>query len=387
MAIQLSVPVKKHLSYMVAGLGAIGGALQNYIAVEMFVRAMLTSVTTVSHWLSGLTHALAIGAGGVCSGMVNYFINLDLLEGFLERITSDKSSPELSTWQKWLYFSGIFVFSVTGVLFGLTAFTFSAATPLSILGLASGLFVALIMTIQEIETWLQGFDDADDKSTLYDLFIQWTASLTMGKLCGHIIAAGNVLALSLLFTFGLAEVLTMASVAAFPAFIIGLSVAFTFGAFTEFYFYNFFLAKFCDQMATKWEAMKNSQHASFGFLCIGTNAFVNAALTYSGVGLLTTALATAGIACPPVGVIIALSVVCAFFAGSASMILGMDFWIRKMGEPKEAVQLLKTPECQHAEVHTPFRFEHTTTKGVHFFKESEASPSHLPGLNFNSGNC
>ncbi len=339
MGIQLSPAAKKNTSYIVSALGAIGGALQNYIAVEMFLREIVGGFTSISRLLSGFLHATAIGAGGMCSGMVNFFINLELLEGFLERITSDEPGVELTGWRKFSYYAGIFVFSVTGVLFGMMAFTFSAATPLAILGLASGVFVAVIMTIQEIETWLQGFDspESDDVESLYDIFLQWKSTLTFGKACGHIIAAGNVLALSLLFTLGLAEVLMVMQVAAFPAFVIGLSVAFTFGAFTEFYFYNFFLAKFCDKIESKWEEMKASQYASLGFLCVGVNAFVNAALTYSGVGLLAGALVVAGIALPPVGVIIALSAISAVFAGSASMILGMDFWIRKMGGQADAV--------------------------------------------------
>ncbi len=347
MRIELSNAAKKTTSYIVSVLGAAGTALQNYIAVELFLRGIVSGFTSISRLLSGVLHAVSIGVGGVCSGTVNYFINVDLLDGFLERITSKKSGPELSGWRKFTYYGGIFVFAVTGVLFGMTAFTFSMATPLSVLALASGVFVAMIMTIQEIETWLQGFDDpeSDGKESLYALFLKWKSTLTWGKACGHIIAAGNVLALSLLFTLGLAEVLMAMSVAAFPAFVIGLSVAFTFGAFTEFYFYNFFLAKFCHQFKANWEGMQASSHAVFGMICISTNAFVNAALTYSGVGLLSGALAVAGIALPPAWVITALSVVSAIFAGGASFILGMDFWIRKQGICSMEKSKTVTPEA------------------------------------------
>jgi hypothetical protein len=333
MAIKLSQTAKKTASVVVSVLGAAGVALQNYIAVGLFLRGLVGGLNSISRLSSGFIHAAAIGAGGLCSGMVNYFINLELLEGFLARISSQASGKKLSGWRKLRYYAGIFVFSMTGVLFGMTTFAFSAATPLALLALAAGVFVAIIMTIQEIETWLQSFDDeeSDEKTSLFDLFKKWKSTLTFGKLCGHIIAAGNVLGLSLLFTLGLTDVLVAASVAAFPAFVIGLAVAFTFGAFTEFYFYNFFLSKFCQKFQTNWEAMKASHYAGFGFLCIGINAFVNAALTYSGVGLLTGAFVLAGLAMPPVGVIVALSAVSALFAGSASFVLGMDFWIRKQG--------------------------------------------------------
>jgi hypothetical protein len=318
------------LSIIFSALGAVGTALQNYMAVVMFLRAFV-GATTLSKYLSGVIHAFAIGAGGLCSGMVNYFINIDLLDGFFERMTSNKPTMPLTGWQKFQRNAGVFIFSVTGLLFGLMAFTFSAATPLAALSVAAGVFVAIIMTVQEIETWLQGFENTG-------------LTMTWGKLCGHVIAAGNVLALSLLFTLGLAEFLMAFQVAAFPALMIGFAVAFTFGAFTEFYFYNFFLAKFCHNIESNWEAMKSSQYSWIGFLCIGVNAFVNAALTYSGVGLLTGAFTLAGIGLPPAALITGLAAISAVFAGSASLFLGMDFWIRKQGgkrvvTPSESVEV------------------------------------------------
>ncbi len=414
MSSKLSYPVKKITLPIIGALGAAGVALQNYMMVDLFLRGILGHFTSIPRLLSGMIQAVAIGAGGVCSGVVNFFINVELLESFLDRITRDKSVRELTGWRKFRYYAGLFVFSVTGVLFGMMAFAFSATTPLALLALAAGVFVTIIMTIQEVETWLQSFDEtvrilfseptADDqdkvissneilivytdetyklgfcnkngkyetkeivdqdmltclqqykqageidaadhlnkinqililldtsshKRTISDIFMAWKSTLTLGKLCGHIIAAGNVIALSLLFTLSLVDVLVAFQVAAFPALVIGLSVAFTFGAFTEFYFYNFFLAKLCNKFAENWEKMKATKCAPLGYVCIGTNAFVNTALTYAGVGLLTSALVLAGFAMPPIGLIIGLAAVSAVFSGSASFLLGMDFWIRKM---------------------------------------------------------
>lgn len=414
MSSKLSDAAKKTTIVVISALGAAGVALQNYMAVDLFLRGIVGSFTSITRLLSGMIQAMAIGAGGVCSGVVNFFINVELLEGFLERITSHKSSRELTGWRKFRYYAGLFVFSVTGVLFGMMAFAFSATTPLAVLALAVGVFVAIIMTIQEVETWLQSFDEkvrvliseptADDKDkvissnevlvvytegtyklgfcdkngkyaikevvdkemlaclqqykqvgdidsvdhlnkinqiltsfdtsshkrSIKDIFKTWKSTLTFSKLCGHIIAAGNVIALSLLFTLSLVDVLVALQVAAFPALVIGLSVAFTFGAFTEFYFYNFFLAKLCNKFTENWEKMKATKFAPLGYVCIGTNAFVNGALTYAGVGLLSSALVLAGFAMPPLGLIIGLAAVSAVFAGSASYLLGMDFWIRKM---------------------------------------------------------
>lgn len=331
--------ISQLLSFIFSALGAAGTALQNYTAVVMFLRG-LVGVATIPKYISGIIHGLALGAGGLCSGAVNLFINLDLLDGFFARMTSSKPSIPLTGWEKFQRDMGIFIFSVTGVLFGLMAFTFSAATPLAALSVASGIFVAIIMTIQEIETWLQGFEHTRLK-------------MTWGKLCGHLIAAGNVLALSLLFTLGLAEFLMVVQVAAFPALMIGFAVAFTFGAFTEFYFYNFFLAKFCHNIESNWEAMKSSHYSWIGFLCIGINAFVNGALTYSGVGLLTGAFTLAGIGLPSAVLITGLAVISAVFAGCASLFLGMDFWIRKHGFKAAATTVEPVVAADLVAVDTP----------------------------------
>lgn len=342
---------KKTISYITSGLGAIGIALQNYLALDLFIKTIIAGFTSITNFLSGLSQAIAIGLGGICSGMVNYFINLDLLDDFLKRFSSSQDDDEIESetqklngWRKFRYIAGILVFTLTGILFGATAFTIGLATPLSALAVGIGILVAIIMIIQEVETWLQSFENKHGQIEAKDIkviFQVWKNSLTPGKVVGHVIAAGNVLALSLMFTLGLAEVLMVVfPITALPAFIIGVSFAFTFGAFTEFYFYNAFIAKFCQKFNEKWGAMKESKYALAGFFCVSANALVNGALTYTGVGLLTTLLVSAGIALPPVGIIIAICAISALFAAAASFTLGMDFWIRKMGKKEEDAQVI-----------------------------------------------
>lgn len=322
------------LSIVISALGALGVALQNYLAVEIFLKGLLSG----GKWVSGFIKSVSIGSGGIASGMVNFWMNVSLLEGFFARMTSNKDYhyKTLSTLEKVQYFGGIFVFVVTGILFGLMAFAFGLEGPISILAVAAGVFVSMIMTIQEVETWLKSYNPLKiEEEALSGL-------QKLGKACGHIIAIGNVLALSLLFTLGLAESLMMMQIAAFPAFVIGVAVAFTFGAFTEYYFYNFYLADFCKDFYKNCQLMRANNHPVLGLLCVSTNAFVNAALTYSGVGLLTGLLVTAGIGLPSIAVITGLSVVSAFFSGSASFVLGMDFWI---GERPD-----NSPACLPVEV-------------------------------------
>ena len=358
----MSKPSKKFIpnavNYILSALGAISIALQNYVAVELFIRVTMLAGAPLTIGASRLLRLISFVFGAVGSGMVNFFINIDLLDAFFKRLSGETPSPSLTGWVQVQYVLGIIVFIATGLLFGLTAFAFAITTPFALLAISAGIFVAIIMTIQELETWLQSFDDQSTE----------TIEFSIGALCGHIIAAGNVLGLSLLFTLGLAETLMFFNVAAFPALMVGLCVAFSGGAFTEFYFYNFFLAKFCNSFDQKCELMKNTKYAFFGLFCISCNALVNMALTYSGVGLLSLFLVTAGIALPPTWAFIGLSAVSGAFAGAASFLLGMDFWIRNMSPCDES---LATPKIDIRE-HSPSTF-------------SEPSISHSPSLSFSSG--
>lgn len=313
---------------LLASLGAIGTALQNYPAVALFIYEIVKNSIPASRWLDWSIHIAALGAGGLCSGMVNYWMNVELLNGFFERMTSNKDyqykTLELTTWQQLQYFGGLFIFVVTGILFGLMAFAFSMEGPLAMLSVVAGIFVAGIMTIQEVETWLSSYDNQEAA-----MDSPLTNAQYLGKWVGHMIAAGNVLALSLLFTLSLAEGLIALHVAAQTALIIGVTVAFTFGAFTEFYFYNVYLSNFCMNLEANWARMLTASHAWFGLLCVSTNAFVNAALTFTGVELLAALLITANITLPPMLAVTAIAAVSAFFGGSASFILGLDFWVKQ----------------------------------------------------------
>ena len=338
---------KQALSFGASFLGATGVALQNYTAMNLLITSIANGFSALTTTISGLSHTISIILGGLCSGAVNFFINISLLDGFLKRFWQIKGEePQITEWASWKQWpfwkkfravAGITVFVVTGILFGMTAFAFGIAGPLSALALAAGVFVSLIMIIQEVETWLLSFDSAKSRS-VSALFDHWKETLTLNKALGHGIAIGNVFALSFTLTLGLAEALIALSVATLPAFIIGITIAFTFGAFTEFYFYNFFLSGFCEGMKENWEKMQQSKWSLFGFTCISINAIVNAALTYSGVMLLTGLLTLASIAVPPVGLMIAIATVSALFAGSASFFLGMDFWICRMYKSVSATQ-------------------------------------------------
>jgi hypothetical protein len=181
-------------------------------------------------------------------------------------------------------------------------------------------------------------------------------------------------------------------VAAFPALLVGLSVAFSGGAFTEFYFYNFFLSKFCHSFDKKWALMMDTKFAYFGLFCISSNALVNLALTYSGVGLLSLVLVTAGVALPPMWAVIGLSAVSGVFAGAASFLLGMDFWIKSISPCNESLTMLKPDKGEPflSSLHlvtTPTSPSSETTKGLTFFKpiHSDADLDHVdPDFNMTS---
>ncbi len=320
-------------SHMVAGLAAFGTALQNYQAVALALADLAKGTIPATRWLNWSIQISALGAGGLCSGMVNFWMNVELLEDFSKRANSNEDYQykrlNLTAWQTIQYFGGIFVFVVTGILFGLMAFTFAMTGPLAILSIGVGLFVAGIMTIQEVETWLCSYDHNDATST-DDL----TNSQLIGKYIGHIVAIINVIALSLLFALSVAQALIALHFAAVPALIAGFAVAFTFGAFTEHFFYDTYLANFCQNFSEEIKQLHSAPKAWFAYLCVSVNALVNAALTYAGIQILTALLIATNIALPPVAVITAITAVLAFFAGSASFILGLDF---KNRQNKKAV--------------------------------------------------
>ena len=270
---------QKIAAQIIGGLGALGVALQNYPAVSLFVTGIARGFTSMSRLLTWSIEIGSFMTGAMCSGLVNFWMNVELLEGFFKRVFSHNDYQykrlNLSRLQKLQYFGGIFVFVVTGILFGLMAFTFAMTGPFAILSIAAGVFVAAIMTIQEVETWLGSYEskgiETQEKLSKQQL---------LGKSIGHLIAIGNVLALSLLFTLSLSEFLCALHVATFPALVAGGLVAFTFGAFTEYYFYNFYLANFCKDFKENWNNMLASSQAWLGLACVSINAFVNAALTY-----------------------------------------------------------------------------------------------------------
>ncbi|MGV3739815.1 MAG: hypothetical protein ACO1N3_00785 [Gammaproteobacteria bacterium] len=328
-------------SRTIAALGAFGTALQNYPAVVLFINSMTKNMIPVTQASTIATHAASLATGGLCSGMVNFWMNVELLEDFSKRLTKEKHAKKwqwdrlgLNTTEKAIYLGGILVFMVTGILFGLMAFTFAMEGPLAILSIAAGIFVAAIMTIQEIETWLQSYDKMEKEQKLLKKGIvtvepRLTKVEKFGQACGHIIAVGNVFALSLLFSLSLASALMTFHVTALPALITGFLFGFSFGAFTEYYFYKTYLAEFCKNLRQNMQDMMALPNVSFGIACVLTNALVNAALTYAGVEMLTSLLLAASIALPPTAAMIALATVCAFFAGTASLILGTAFWIRQ----------------------------------------------------------
>lgn len=142
---------------LLALLGAAGVGFQNFTA---FFEVLVGSFA--------LAHApalaLAIVAGGLCSTAVNFFLNAELLYDFYRRVTK-KPLPALSPIGAVQYIVGIGVFVITGVLFGMTAFSVAAAGGLSALGVAGilaitvGVFVSVITIFQELETWLASFDN------------------------------------------------------------------------------------------------------------------------------------------------------------------------------------------------------------------------------------
>ena len=387
-------------------LGAVGIGFQNYSA--------LYDVLFISLHLSPLgSFVIALVAAGICSTLVNFCLNGDLLYSFYQRIMK-KPSPALSNGGKVKYWLGVGVFIITGLLFGFMAFSVVTAGGLAaldwvgILSIVSGVFVSVITIIQELETWLDGFDnpiaieiykksqkleqDKTDELKIDDVIdklskklikvgtldyglleakrqdilakldrlkdqtknevikqlkafqkeaedhaIQpsWSDALNnkleqfkkkpFGYSAGFLVSVLNVMGLSLLFTIGLAPVLIQLGVSALPAIIIGFSLAFTAGAFTEFYFYQGFLTDFCSRVIDKWEQLLKSPVRGVGISAALINGTVNGVLAYFGVTLiLGPLLESIGVVIPS---LLTLGIISAVFVGLASVLLGASFYI------------------------------------------------------------
>jgi len=351
--------IQKKTAQFISLIGAIGVGFQGYAAMLDFIQNVILGQKTVS----AIAHGVSAVIGGVTSTITNFYINLDLLVALLTRAFSKKKAIELDFWQKIRYWLGALVFLVTGLLFGLTALTIAMSTPFAVLAIIAGIFVSIIMVIQELETWFESFDETEELKSLSDIVKAWYNSLTPAKIFGHVVAAGNVIALSLLFTVGLAGFLMMINVAALPAFIVGLTVAFTFGAFTEFYFYNASLSKFCKEFIERyWIPIKDKIQSGLmpklGFGCVVTNAVINGVLTYVGVQMLTGLLEAASMGLPAMGVMVALGIFSAVFAASASFLLGLKFFVGPQPEVN-----LRTEKNHDVVTHA---HEHQITGPKHF---------------------
>lgn len=311
-------------------LGAMGVAIQNYPAVELFLSSCFKIGSGTSAYLRWMMHFASFGAGSLCGGMVNYYMNIALLEDYFARLVNNQNNKKfnvnkLSISEQLQYWGGVLIFIVTGILYGCMAFAFSMDGPLAQLSILSGFFVSAVMTIQEVETWIKKFEEFYENKE--DITSELSHEQVCGEFWGQVIAVGNVIALSLLFSLSLTQTLMALEVAALPSLGIGLGVAFTFGAFTEYYFYYYFLGKFCRDFSDNLNNMLQLPNANLGILCIFLNAFVNSALTYSGIMMLTGLFASANIILPPSAIMLLLAGSSALCAGAASFLLGMDFWL------------------------------------------------------------
>ena len=147
-----SVPLKL-VTYLLAFLAAAGSSLQHFEGVSSFLGQYATLFLNGSGILG-----LSLATGGVMSGLINLSINFECLEDFIDRVFN-KPFPKLRGWRGFRYWLGSGVFLITGVLFGATAVAFGSVGALAGIALAAGIFVSILMLIQELETWLKSFDD------------------------------------------------------------------------------------------------------------------------------------------------------------------------------------------------------------------------------------
>ncbi len=329
----------------VSVLGAIGSALQNVIGFGSWMLDLSSRIATpVVHTVSGVL-------GGI-TGVVNLCVNIDLLYHFSKRFSKSHPKPVLEgSWTKFRYYGGSLIFIGTGLLFGATAFAITSSGILSQIGIAAGVLVALIMMVQELETWLASFDPKKIKAAK---IIENPKARKAGRTLGKIISLCNVVGLSLLFAFGIASVLVNLSVPLLPSIITSLVIAFTAGAFTEYYFYNSFLSKFCSKLVKKWNQLINSKYSYIGIGCILINAVVNGVLCYYGiVSFGTSMLAQVGMATVPLSVVIIASI----FVALASTLLTASFWIKVVSKQLPEAKGYKKVKAEDEQPQTVYSSE------------------------------
>src|SRR3990167_9645172 len=155
---------KKWVLYIISLFGAVGTGLQNYLAVAALMQAIAQGAFAATRVGLLVIHSLAIALGGLCSTFANFCMNISLLKDFFKRFTKEewKKRPKLKGWKRFKFWFGSSIFIITGILFGLTAAAFGPAGILAILSIVGGVFVAVIMIIQELETWFKSFDPKQD---------------------------------------------------------------------------------------------------------------------------------------------------------------------------------------------------------------------------------
>lgn len=371
------------LNYAGSFLGAVGTGIQNYMGSVQFIQYFMGQAYSLSDAGVGIAHSCAAALGGASSIFVNYLLNVELIRDFIfrlkrlrlrslqrhydeqvarleelkqnqlraqadiERIEAylagrkliiDRLQAELGAenviglksgltgWKKVMCWIGIGLFIVSGLLYGLMAVAVAPQGVLAILGIIAGALVTPIQTIQEIEVWVGWLDPmrASEASR--------SSKLAKGVGIGFSIA--TVVVLSTLFTLGIASFLMSFGVAALPAVIAGAAVAFSVGAFTEFFFYAPYLMSFCGDVSKTIQEFKASKKPLLGLLIVGLNAAANGVMAGFAIGLLIGVIVAAGAAVPPFGGVLAVAILGGVIAAAASFMLGTKFWISKFGADK-----------------------------------------------------
>jgi hypothetical protein len=149
---------KKNKAALIAGVIAFiaffGGVAVGFQSFSGLFDALVLKVPFLVNLLLG------IAGGAICSTTVNFFLNLELLEDFSQRLMGKKPFPHfLDASTRVKYWLGIIVFLISGLLSALAVFAVGATGGWMVLAVIAGLMVSLVTIPQEVETWLASFDD------------------------------------------------------------------------------------------------------------------------------------------------------------------------------------------------------------------------------------
>ena len=285
---------RDYLSALVASI--LSGLVSGYQSFIALLEMLKPGVNILFLFRKASTAMAVLGIGIVssCNALINFHMGFDLFRNFFRRLFENRNTRptvEMSTRDKFKYWCGLTLIVINIVLFGCAGFvlalTMGCSPAFTVLAVTTGLIGALLNGIQEIETWLEKFENKKDKQKSYTLQKSVPANC-IGGFLAFLIAAS----VSAFLTTGLIGAFAACGFGTLP--LLGAAaIACTIGGSTIFMYYNQYLPKFFGRIRSQCEKFKNSSLTHK--ISVVINAIATGASSYTGLLLLSALIA---VPCP-----------------------------------------------------------------------------------------